>query len=79
MTKPATFRTIDVDAAAAVYNEISEVPELVPVGDRLEARFYDPAAPEAARRFRNDNLLQNYLSSKKVIFRLFQKQLRGGA
>lgn len=79
MTEPASFKTCCIDTASAVYEQTSEIPEFVQVGDRLEARFYDSAAPDAARRFRNNNPLQNYLSAKKVIYRLFQRQLRGGA
>lgn len=73
MTRPITYRTTDVDSMAAVYEHIGELPDLVQISTGVtEARFTSPDAPEAARRFRNDNRLQNFISAKKTIFRLLQ-------
>lgn len=78
MTRQVTFRTTDIDAASAVYNETSEIPEMVKVGDLVEARFYGEGATDAARKFRNNNPLQNFLTAKKMIYRLFQKGFTRG-
>lgn len=78
MNKTTTFRTSCIDTASAVYNETSEVPEMIKIGDLVEARFYGDGAPESARRFRNNNPIQNFLSAKKMIYRLFQKQIGAG-
>jgi|GEM_PF-2397910 len=72
-----TFKTSDLDTAAAVYDCISEIPEMIQIGDRIEARFYSDQAPEAARRFRNNSPLQNFLTAKKTIYRLFLNHRQG--
>lgn len=75
MTTTPTYRTTDLDTAAAVYDAIGELPELLQIGQGLmEARFSDPDAPAAARRFRNDGNLQRFLTAKRTLFRLIRAQ-----
>lgn len=70
-----TFKTTDVDCISDVYDKTGELPEFVQIGPGLvEARFTDPDAPAAARRFRNDGALQRFLTAKRTIFRLIRSQ-----
>lgn len=74
-----TYRTTDIDTAAAVFDMTSEMPQATQIGGGLvEFRFGAAEAPEAARKFRNNNQLQNFITAKKTIFRLLQRQGRGG-
>ena len=74
-----TFRTTDVDTAAAVYDQTADMPQAAQIGGGVvEFRFGVPEAPEAARKFRNDNRLQSFITAKKTIFRLLQRQSRIG-
>jgi len=70
-----TYRTTDIDTAAAVYDITGALPELVLIGPGLvEARFTDPEAPAAARKYRNDGALQRFTTAKRTIFRLIRAQ-----
>lgn len=71
-TTKTTFKTADLDTMAAVASEISELPVMINTNGVIEACFTAPEAPEAARRFRNNGPLQNFLASKKTIYRLFR-------
>lgn len=74
-----TYRTTDLDAAASVYDQTADIPQAVHLGRGLvEFRFMAPEAPEAARKYRNDNRLQDFITAKKTIFRLLQRQSRIG-
>ena len=72
-----TFKTTDLDVMAGVYQLTGELPVLSTAGGVIEATFSDPEAPGAARRFRADNAIQNYISAKRVVHRLF-RQVREG-
>ena len=76
MTRQPTFKTTDFDCAGGVSGTTGELPELHMTGDIAECWFYDKDAPEAARRFRNDGNLQNFISAKKTLFRLFKQARR---
>jgi hypothetical protein len=74
MTPRPTFTTTDVDAMGGVYDRTGNIPQLVHLGGGIvEARFFDPDAPEAARQFHNDGAVQKFISAKKTIFRLIQQ------
>ena len=69
-----TFKTTDIDLMSGIYEQTGEIPHIVHLGGGLvEGRFSDPEAPEAARKFRNDNRLQNFIAAKKTVFRLVNR------
>ena len=74
-----TFRTTDFDTATGVHARTGEFPRTTMTQDRqCEFCFYQSDAPEAARAFRTDDKIQNYISAKKTIMRLFRSERNAG-
>ena len=70
-----TYRTTDIDTAAAVYDATGTLPELVKIAPGvIELHFSEPEAPAAARKFRNDGVLQRFITAKRTLFRLVRAQ-----
>ena len=78
MIRITTFKTADFDTAAGIFERTNELPETI-MGPRqqVEYRFYEADAPEAAKQFRADNKLQNYIAAKKTILRLYRLERDG--
>ena len=74
MTRTApTYTTTDLDVMTGIYNDIREIPQIVAIAGIVEGRFFDKEAPEAAARFRQNATLQNFLSAKRTVYRLFRE------
>lgn len=75
MTSTPTYCTTDYDTAAGVSDRTRERP-VVEIDQAGIATFcfVKSTAPEAARQFRADNRLQNYIAAKKTILRLFRME-----
>lgn len=75
-----TFRTTDFDTATGVHALTGEFPKTSTTHDRrCEFCFSRSDAPEAARAFRTDDAIQNFIAAKKTIFRLFRSERNAGA
>lgn len=80
MTSTAiTFKTTDLDTATGVHARTGEFPKTSTTLDhRCEFSFTRSDAPEAARAFRTDDAIQNFIAAKKTIFRLFRSERNSG-
>jgi hypothetical protein len=74
--KNPTYRTTDYDTAAGVSDRTQELPtvEIDPSSHFATFIFFESTAPEAARQFRSDYKIQNYIAAKKTILRLFRME-----
>lgn len=75
MTSTPTYRTTDYDTAAGVSYRTQELPTVeIDQSSIATFTFFESTAPEAARQFRADNKIQNYIAAKKTILRLFRME-----
>lgn len=75
MTSTPTYRTTDYDTAAGISDRTNELPTVkIDQAGIATFCFFESAAPGAARQFRTDNRLQNYIAAKKTILRLFRME-----
>jgi hypothetical protein len=73
-----TFKTFCPDAAAFIRLETGEGYsfEYQPKYGQIEIVFYGKDAPAAAKRFRHHELLQGYITEKKLILNRIRTAMR---